>query len=81
MRKGAVNARVSYRYKDEFIEVEGGSTMLTCLQNDGISCYRYDPLPRNDDANRALMSSNMQKWLCLCFNLKAPIVLPVWLAG
>ena len=50
-----VNARVSVRYKDEFIEVEPrGSTMLTCLQNDGTGCYRYDPL-ENDDANRALM--------------------------
>ena len=58
-----VNARVSCRYKDEFIEVEPERVDYVDVSPKMMVSVATAMIPflENDDANRALMGSNMQK--------------------
>ncbi|MGI6039441.1 MAG: DNA-directed RNA polymerase subunit beta [Eubacteriales bacterium] len=71
-----VNARVSCRYKDEFIEVEPERVDYVDVSPKMMVSVATAMIPflENDDANRALMGSNMQKQAVPLLQPEAPIV-------
>ena len=71
------NERVTVRHRDEIIEVRHGtaSTLWTCRPGSWFpSPPAMIPFLENDDANRALMGSNMQRQAVPLLVPEAPIV-------
>ena len=71
-----VNERVSCRYKDEFIEVEPERVDYIDVSPKMMVSVATAMIPflENDDANRALMGSNMQKQAVPLLKTEQPIV-------
>jgi DNA-directed RNA polymerase subunit beta len=71
-----VNERVSCRYKDEFIEVEPERVDYIDVSPKMMVSVATAMIPflENDDANRALMGSNMQKQAVPLLRTEQPIV-------
>jgi DNA-directed RNA polymerase subunit beta len=71
-----VNDRVSCRYKDEFIEVEPERVDFIDVSPKMMVSVATAMIPflENDDANRALMGSNMQKQAVPLLKTEKPIV-------
>jgi len=71
-----VNERVSCRYKDEFIEVEPERVDYIDVSPKMMVSVATAMIPflENDDANRALMGSNMQKQPVPLLKTEQPIV-------
>lgn len=71
-----VNAKVNGRYRDSFVEVESDRAdyMDICPRMVMSVATAMIPFLENDDANRALMGSNMQRQAVPLLKTEAPIV-------
>ena len=71
-----VNAKVVGRYRDEFVEVEAFRADYMDISPRMVVSVATAMIPflENDDANRALMGSNMQKQAVPLLRTEAPIV-------
>lgn len=71
-----VNAKVNGRYRDSFVEVESerADYMDICPRMVMSVATAMIPFLENDDANRALMGSNMQRQAVPLLKTEAPIV-------
>ena len=72
-----LHAKVNARYRDEFVEVEReqGGLIWTFLPEMVVSvATAMIPFLENDDANRALMGSNMQRQAVPLLKTESPIV-------
>lgn len=71
-----VNAKVNGRYRDEFVEVESqcADYMDICPRMVVSVATSMIPFLENDDANRALMGSNMQRQAVPLLKTESPIV-------
>ena len=71
-----LNSKVHGRYKDEFVEMENEKAdyMDICPRMVTSVATSMIPFLENDDANRALMGSNMQRQAVPLLTTEAPIV-------
>ena len=71
-----VHAKVNGRYRDEFVEVESSRADYMDVSPRMVVSVATAMIPflENDDANRALMGSNMQKQAVPLLKTEAPIV-------
>lgn len=71
-----INAKVNGRYRDEFVEIESNRADLMDVSPKMVVSVATAMIPflENDDANRALMGSNMQKQAVPLLKTEAPIV-------
>ncbi len=71
-----VNSKVNGRYRDEFVEVERDRADFMDVSPKMVVSVATAMIPflENDDANRALMGSNMQKQAVPLLTTDAPIV-------
>ncbi|MBQ9862523.1 MAG: DNA-directed RNA polymerase subunit beta, partial [Lachnospiraceae bacterium] len=71
-----VHAKVNGRYRDQFVEVPSGDADYMDVSPKMVVSVATSMIPflENDDANRALMGSNMQKQAVPLLNSEAPIV-------
>ncbi|MCL2488124.1 MAG: DNA-directed RNA polymerase subunit beta, partial [Oscillospiraceae bacterium] len=71
-----VNARIIARYRSEFLEVEASAADYMDVSPKMVVSVATAMIPflENDDANRALMGSNMQKQAVPLLQPEAPIV-------
>ncbi len=70
------NPKVNARYRDEFLEVEASKTDYMDVSPKMVVSVATAMIPflENDDANRALMGSNMQRQAVPLLKTEAPIV-------
>jgi len=70
------NAKVNARYRDEFLEVESARADYMDVSPKMVVSVATAMIPflENDDANRALMGSNMQRQAVPLLKTEAPIV-------
>ncbi len=71
-----VNTKVNGRYRDQFVEVESDRAEFMDVSPKMVVSVATAMIPflENDDANRALMGSNMQKQAVPLLKSEAPIV-------
>ncbi len=71
-----INAKVNCRYRDQFVEVERERADFMDVSPKMVVSVATAMIPflENDDANRALMGSNMQKQAVPLLKSEAPIV-------
>ena len=71
-----MNAKIVGRYKDEFVEVEKSKADYMDVSPKMVVSVATAMIPflENDDANRALMGSNMQRQAVPLLSTEAPIV-------
>ncbi len=71
-----VHAKVNGRYRDQFVEVPSGDADYMDVSPKMVVSVATSMIPflENDDANRALMGSNMQKQAVPLLKSEAPIV-------
>ncbi|WP_099204357.1 DNA-directed RNA polymerase subunit beta [Scatolibacter rhodanostii] len=71
-----VNERVAGRYRDEFVEVEAARAEFMDISPRMVVSVATAMIPflENDDTNRALMGSNMQRQAVPLLKTQAPIV-------
>ena len=70
------NSKVNGRYRDQFVEVESSQADFMDVSPKMVVSVATSMIPflENDDANRALMGSNMQKQAVPLLRTEAPIV-------
>ena len=71
-----INAKVNCRYRDQFLETESSKVDFMDVSPKMVVSVATAMIPflENDDANRALMGSNMQKQAVPLLKSEAPIV-------
>ncbi|MDQ5983264.1 MAG: DNA-directed RNA polymerase subunit beta [Eubacteriales bacterium SKADARSKE-1] len=71
-----INAKINGRFRDEFVEIENDKAdyMDICPRMVVSVATAMIPFLENDDANRALMGSNMQRQAVPLLKTEAPIV-------
>lgn len=70
------NSKVNGRFRDQFVEIESGRADFMDVSPKMVVSVATSMIPflENDDANRALMGSNMQKQAVPLLKTEAPIV-------
>ena len=71
-----LHAKVNGRYRDEFVEVESSQADFMDVSPRMVVSVATAMIPflENDDANRALMGSNMQRQAVPLLKTESPIV-------